>query len=57
MGHRFSGRLAWLAVPVLWLATPWLFYSVVFWGHTVVASVLIWGHWRCCNRASAFRTG
>lgn len=41
MGHRFSARVAWLALPVLGLATPWLFYSVVFWEHTT-ASVFVW---------------
>jgi hypothetical protein len=40
-GSRFSGRVAGLAVLVLGLATPWLFYSLTFWGHTL-ASLLVW---------------
>jgi hypothetical protein len=41
LGHKLCRRIDWLAVSVLGLATPWLFYSVVFWGHTL-ASVLVW---------------
>lgn len=41
MGRRLSERIAWVAVVALGLATPWMFYSVVFWEHTF-ACVLIW---------------
>jgi hypothetical protein len=40
-GFRFPARVVLLTVLVLGLATPWLFYSITFWGHTL-ASVLVW---------------